>query len=463
MSGLRLHVSRPLRAGFIGLLLAAVLLGYPTHSPGAAEAGQSSVDVAVVPGFAPTPYNGNSGVPHLPINAPELAKYNFTELPADSVTSDALKNYDTVIVYGLLWSDIPSDGQAALNAFAMTHKVVIWDSDATEAQSYATFIHPFSTLSSGQSYQGKPSDSVVFIPKGVNFLASPNPASPYYLDPEQLVTDRDELNDMNAMPTGTNNWRPALIAANHGIPAGAWPIAWSYGVIGDHTGLTIYSGLDADAFPTQETLNNDRKELALDLAAPFLSTPAPCAPGCHLPPTGPSNPFASCTFHKISHHWAHGRIPVVLKTSLADGITARILDRFGQVLAKGSEQTGDHVSLVIPTRKLPANQTSRLRVVVLVHGQQACTNRFQVIKDQIRRPRLLLLATTDGLRNRLTLRVGEYVLMKVVAPHLHWITNGVPAQKVVHFSVPASVRKAQLTLRDRAGNTFTWRLSWNSG
>ena len=456
----RPRLARMLIAGAAALLLAVALLQYPAHSRGASGGGQPSSNVAVVPGFAPTPYKGNSGVPALPVGAPELAKYHFTQLPASSITAAALKNYDTVILYGILWSDIPSSGQTALNDFATKHKVVIWDADATAEQSYSSFIHPFSTVSSGQSYQGKPSDSVIYFPTGVDFLASSNPASPYYLDPNQLVTDRDELNDMNAMKLGTKNWRPALIAANHGIPAGAWPIAWSYGVIGDHTGMTIYSGLDADAFPTQEHLNNDRKELALDLAAPFRTTPAACAPGCHLPTVGSSHPFASCGFAKLPRPWTRGHIPVVLKTSLASGITARIVTRSGRVLARGSEHTGDLVPLTIPTKRLPANRVSRLRALVLVNGQKACTNNFQAVRDTVR-PGLLLLATTRGTRHLLTLRVSETSWMKVVAKHVHWRTNRVPAHRVAQFSLPASVKSAQLILHDRAGITVTRKLGWH--
>lgn len=458
--GVRSRLARILVAGSAALLLSAGLLGYPAHSPGASEDGTPSSNVAVVPGFAPKPYPGKIGVPPLPVNSAEVAKYHFSQLPANMVTAAALQNYDTVILYGILWSDIPSSGQAAINAFAATHKVVIWDADATDAQAYSNFVHPFSTLSSGQQYQGKPSDSVVSFPTGVDFLASSNPASPYYLDPVQLVQDRDELNDMNAVRAGTKDWVPPLVAANHGIPQNAWPIAWSYGVIGNQTGMTIYSGLDADAFNIKEKLNNDRKELALDLAAPFRSTPAACAPNCRLPTVGGGHPFASCGFASVSRHWAHGRIPVVLKTSLAAGITAQIVNRSGRVLARGSEQTGDRVRLVIPTKRLPSNRSSRLRALVFVNGVKACTNRFQLLKANTVRPQLMSLATKGGKRNLLTLRVSETSLMKVVARHLHWRTNQILANKVRQFSVPGSVRKAKLILRDRAGSIVVRKLIW---
>lgn len=459
----RSNVVRILVAGLAVLVLAGALLDYPGRSRGAAEAAQPSNNIAVVPGFAPKAYPGKEpGIPPLPVTAPGLDKYHWSQLPAASVTAAALNGYDTVVLYGILWSDIPSSGQAAIDNFAATHKVVIWDADATGAQTYAGFVHPFSTLSSGPHYQGKPSDSVVSFPTGVNFLASSDPASPDYLDPSQLIHDKDELDDMNGMTLKTSNWRPALIAANHGIPGGAWPIAWSYGKIGDHTGMTIYSGLDADAFPTQEKLNNDRQELAIELAAPVRSTPDPsCAPNCTLPPEGPSSPpQASCGLDSVSHHWGHGRLALMVKTSVASGITAKIVNRSGRVLASGSEQNTDLVPLVISTKKLPSNGSWRLRVLVFVKGVKACTNPFQLVKANNTRPRLMLIASAKGTRHLITLRVSEKSWMKVLAPHVHWRTNPVPANKVRQFSLSGSVRSAKLILHDRAGNTVVRRLVW---
>ena len=55
----------------------------------------------------------------------------------------------------------------------------------------------------------------------VDFLASSDPSSPYYLDPAQLVSDPSMINDMNAMKTGTKNWGPMLNATNANIPQAA--------------------------------------------------------------------------------------------------------------------------------------------------------------------------------------------------------------------------------------------------
>ena len=53
-------------------------------------------------------------------------------------------------------------------------------------------------------------------------------------------------------------------------------------MIGNHTGMTIYSGLDADAIDNSQLNPNDEiTELLLQLQAPFRTTPDPsCAPTC---------------------------------------------------------------------------------------------------------------------------------------------------------------------------------------
>lgn len=461
----RPRLARILIFGLAALVVSSTLLEHPAHSRGAPAGGHSSHNVAVVPGFTPAPYGAGAGVPPLPVTLKMYSKYHFTQLAANSVTTASLRGYDTVMLYGIRWSDIPSSGQAAINAFAAKHKVVIWDADATGAQTYSDFVHPFSTQSSGPRHHTAREAVAYFLQRG-DFLASSNPRSPYYLNPSQLVRDPDELNDMNAMNAGTAHWRPALLAANLKISHAAWPIAWSYGVIGNHTGMTIYSGLDADAFPANERLNNDRKELLLDLAAPFRSTSAPCAPHCRLGSSPITNPFTSCEIVKVPRHWTHGRIPLVVKTSDAADITAQLVTHSGKVLAKGVEK-GGLVPLVLPTKKLPANRTSRLQARVLVGSAEACVNPFQVAKVNNARPRLLLMATSrDPILHEpdqihlLTLRVSERSSLKIVARHLHWRTKRIPAAKVLQFRLPVSVRKVKVILRDRAGNTVTRSLSW---
>lgn len=473
-SQVRSHVSRILIAGITGLVLAAVLLENPAHSRGAsAAATRASSQVAVIPGFAPKAYPGTNGVPALPLTSPQLASYHFTQLAANKVTSAALSSYDTVFLYGIRWSDIPATGQAAINAFAATHKVVIWDADDTGAQAYSNFVHPFSTLAAGE--QGQPGASVVTYPAGTDFLASDNQSSPYYLDPNQLVNDKHMINHMDAMKTGTKNWAPALEAANHGIPNGGWVVAWTYGSIGNHTGLAVYSGIDADGMADALSPNYAVKELALDFAAPFRQTPdSSCAPSCKPPSGGGGgHTYARCRFaKKVPRHWVHGRVPVVLRTSIAAGITGQVLTRSGRVVARGREGNGELVRLVVRTTKLRSNRTSRLRAVIFVKGQLACTKRFRLKVDNVR-PRLLSLATTStGGAHLLELSVSETSSMSVVdragLVALHPLSGQavfrrplvIAAHRTIRMRLSASVKTARLVLRDRAGNTLVRRLVW---
>jgi hypothetical protein len=453
-------MSRILIAGIMGLLLAVLALEHPAHSRGAAVATQPSSQIAVIPGFAPKAYPGTNGVPPLPVSSQQLASYHFTQLPANQVTSAALSAYDTVLLYGIRWSDIPATGQAAINAFAATHKVVIWDADDTGAQTYSNFVHPFSTLASGE--HGQPGASVVTYTAGTNVLASDNPSSPYYLEPNQLVNDKHMINHMNAMKTGTNNWAPALQAANKDIPNGGWVVAWTYGNIGDHTGLAVYSGIDADGMADNLSPNYSVKELALDFAAPFRQAPdSACASSCQPPPgSGSGQTYAACSFAKrISHHWVHRRVDVVLKTSIAAEITGQVVTGTGRVVATGREGSGDLVRLPVRTTKLPSNRTSKLRAIIFVKGKPACTKPFRLKVDNVR-PRLLRLVTLSGGVHLLSLEVSEKVSVKIVGAHVHHPPVLIAARKTINLHLSASVRSARLILTDRAGNTVVRSLHW---
>ncbi len=405
-------------------------------------------------------------MPQLPIEAPQLSAYHFSQLPASQITTTALSPYDTAILYGIRWSDISTSGQAAINAFALTHKVVIWDADDTGSQNYSTFIHPFSEVASGENYPGKPNNSVVSFPTGLNFLASDKPNSPYYLDPNQFVTAPNEIKDMNAMVSGTKNWFPALIAANAKLRNGGWVLAWSYGVIGDHTGLTIYSGIDADTFrDTQLNPNNAVTELKLQLQAPFQETPnTSCAPECQPPPNSGGGPptHAACSFAKrVPNHWSHRRVPIWLKTSVAAGITGRVLSPKGHILASAKEKRGNLLHFNVPTRRLRTNHVSRLKALVYFNGQQACSKRFRLKVDNTP-PRLLSLRTTTlGGIHLASFRASEKSQMRIVGggpKYAHWVL--IASHRLINARLRGNVRRARLILRDRAGNKLVRKLIW---
>jgi hypothetical protein len=462
----RRRIVRIVIGGLAAALLSLALLqttgGSRSVAQAAASSGRSSSQVAVIPGFTAPKYTGFFGVPNFPVNAPQVSAYHFSQLATAQVTTASLANYDTVILYGIRWSDIPTSAQTAINTFAATHKVMIWDSDGTGAQTFGSFVHPFSDNAGGENFSGKANDSVVSFPSGNNFLASKNPSSPYYLDPNQLVTDRDEINDMNAMTTGTAKWVPALYAANKSIPKGGWPLAWTYGVIGNHTGLAMYSGIDADAFgDTSINPNNALKELQLQLKAPFLETPdQSCAPNCKLPSGGSGPPIASCSFAKpLPKHWVHGRVPLALKTSVAAAVTGKIVSGSGKTLAKGKEKNGV-IRLRVQTKHLPTNRTSKLQAEVFVKGQQACTKAFTLKVDNTP-PRLLMLKTNrSSSSDWVSLRVSEVSSLALQATGLHRKPVLVAANRTVNLHFSRALRSARLTVRDRAGNVRAYGLHW---
>jgi hypothetical protein len=449
-------------AAVAALLFSVAVLQDSDRSRGATPTGQPSVEVGVIPGFVSPTSPGYYGIPKLPVDDPSLAKFHFTAVPAANVNSAKLQQFDTVILYGIPWVKLSSKAQQAINGFAATGKVVIWDSDDLGPQNYANFIHPFSDAASGEN--GKANDSVVSFPGGNNFLASSNPSSPYYLDPKQLVANRNMINDMNAMKTGTKNWLPALVAQNQNIPEGGWALAWSYGVIGNHTGLTIYSGLDADAINnTQLNPNNEITELLLELKAPFFTTPdQSCSPNCGLPTSsGGGSTHAACSFAKpVPTHWVHGRVPISLKTSVADGITGRVLSPSGRLLAAGKERNG-LIHFRVRTRPLRSNHASRLRALVLVSGRRACGLSFRLKVDNTP-PRLLYLRTTTNSHGRrVSFRVSEGSQMRISGGgpnYRNWVA--VAPRRLINVRLPGSVRVARLILRDRAGNTLERKLVW---
>ena len=112
-----------------------------------------------------------------PSGESQLSGYHFSQLATNQVTAASLSSYDTAILYGIRWSDLSANGQAALNTFAATHKVLIWDADGTGPQTYSNFIHPFSDQASGEQ-NTNPQASVVSFPTGVNFLAMTSRVDP---------------------------------------------------------------------------------------------------------------------------------------------------------------------------------------------------------------------------------------------------------------------------------------------
>jgi uncharacterized membrane protein YgcG len=469
-------------------LTAAVLIG-ALSSP-ASAAPQSSVNVAVIPGFTPPIYSGTFGVPNFPTTAPGLSAYHFSQLSASGVTSAALQSYDTVILYGLRWGTLSPSAQAAINSFASTGKVVIWDADSTGAQDYSSFVHPFSTTASGES--GVKAGSVVTFIANENPLASSDPSSPLYLDPSSLVASTHLIGHMSVLNTGAAEWAPGLIAANPQIPDGGWALAWGYGKTGDHSGMVVYSGIDADAFNDSFSPNYALKELGIDLAAGFLRTAdTACAPTCSAPSVGATGgggtggggtggggtggggtggggtgggggqtSFAQCSLdRKAPASWVRGQIALYLKTSSASNLSVRTVTRSGKVVGTTVTLKPGHLKILVNTKRLPSNRVSNVFAVVYVSGAAAC--RVSVgLKVDNTPPRLLRVKAKRTLAaSVLSFGVTEASSLTIISGGHTQHLKVVPHKTIV-ISLPAGAGSAKLVLVDRAGNKSTRLVAW---
>lgn len=444
---------------------------------------RSSTKVAVVPGYTAPVYPGFFGIPVFPANA--LPGYQFTAVSSSNLTASKLRGFDTVMIYGLRWNTLSSDAQQAINDFAKTGKVIIWDSDATGPQDYSTFVHAFSTRASGE--YGSKAGALVTYPGNGNPLASSNPSSSLYLDPSALVASTHLVGHMSVMNAGAPEWAPGVIAHNPSIPDGGWVLAWGYGSTGDHSGMVIYSGLDADAFNDAAKPNYAIKELQIELAASFSATAdTTCSPNCAAPPVagsgsggsgggggtggsgggtgggggGGTGTFAQCSLATPAPKtWVHSTVSLIVKTSVATGLKVRALDPTGHqlVLGKATKKVGRY-ALDVNTRRLKSNKRSRVLVVVEVGAKRACSLAV-LLKVDNTAPRISIASARRALTEvNVGFRVSEGVTATIVSgTHVRRVRAA--AGKAVHIMIPAGATSVRITARDRAGNTTTRRLT----
>ncbi len=456
------------------LAAAAVLAKTSTVAHATASDSAPSANVALVPGFHAPKYSPTETLPGFP--TAELPGYHFGAVPLGSVTTANLSGYDTLVVYGLRWGDLSSSEQAAISAFAQTGKVIIWDADSTGAQDYGSFVHPFSTKSSGA--KGGSYGSVVRFPDG-SPLASSNPSSALYLDPAALSASTHLIGHMNVLVSPAAGWSPGLLAANGKIPDLSSVVAWGYGSTATHAGMVIYSGIDADAFDDSASPNYAIKELGIQLAAPFSRTgDASCAPNCSPPPSsgsgggggggasggggGPTSPtFAQCSFTKQPPKaWVHGYFFLSLTTSVANGITGTVKSSTQRVIATGTPSLPGHLALHVNSRLLPSNKVSTVKADVLVNSAVACTLTARIRVDNVKPKAFGLKTKRTAHGNVLTFRSIEPVRIWLATPHHQFGTFSRRHSGRTTLKFPRKITAGTLRLVDRAGNTTRIKVTW---
>ena len=91
---------------FRALIIAVIAaVGASTGSAHPASV-RPSANVVVIPGFQPPRYPGTVGIPAFPRDAPALSNFRFSQLGSSAITTAALQQYDTVILYGLRWATL---------------------------------------------------------------------------------------------------------------------------------------------------------------------------------------------------------------------------------------------------------------------------------------------------------------------------------------------------------------------
>ena len=310
------------RLGRLGALWVFVVASAFAWAPSASAASQPSQAVGVIPGpivttdshapcgkFIAPDYGINEpgeSLPGLEINWFErvpgdctstgytwagVGLFNRSTLAIDGVTPAALAGFDTLVLYGARWSSFDAASKAAINDFARTHKVVIWDSDSTvekpgpdhvlHGQDYSTYLVPFVTFASGGQ---KASSETPAIVVGGDLLNSPTAINDAW-----LANEPHAIGDMTVMRgVDPSAWTVSIYAHNATLAAapGGAPsdivLAWARGDQATGTGLTIYSGIDADALdltatqlgpiPRNEALASFQNQLAA-----AWCTAAPCS------------------------------------------------------------------------------------------------------------------------------------------------------------------------------------------
>jgi hypothetical protein len=164
----------------------------------------------------------------------------------------------------------------------------------------------------------------------------------------------------------------------------------------------------------------------------------------------------------VPTYWVRRLVPIVLKTSVAAGISGNVLasqhDFVGhhQVVATGNGQTSGVLQLPVNTTWLRSNHQSHLVAWVYVKGVKACSLSFRLNVDNDP-PRLLLIrALAVARRHLVVFKVNEKGFMRIVgggARYSHW--RPIPAGRTIQVLLPRHLRHARLIVRDRAGNQLS--------
>jgi hypothetical protein len=476
------HRQRVVRAALLASI-AWVCLPVAAHAD-AVPAPSSSVALVV---------GTTHSLPPVPTGSFQTGFYDFRQfawssLQVADLTTAALAPYDTLMLYGVNWSKLTADQHAAVDAFAQTGKVVIWDADAVLPDGgngdYSDFIHPFETTASGAHAS---SDGAAVVASGAagNPLASSDPTSPLYINMAELSGTRHAIGDMSVLNPldASGDWTASLTGQHKSIEAGSWVVAWGYGVTSTHAGMTIYSGLDGDALCRSDgttcspgtATNWTRQELYLQLAAPFYRSAAPCAvtSSCTPPPPPPppggggtggdgsggtssgSPQAAVCALAApVPRGWVHGTITVRISTTASGASALALQTPGGRTIASRALAGAGSAAIKVDTTRLLSNHRDGL-IARVGNGQGiACSVAFALPVDNVKARVLGLTIHRVGRVHVVRFRPSEAVKARLlIRSKGTWHTLRAGIRATLRTSL--QVATAKLVLVDRARNVTT--------
>ena len=223
-------------------LVAALALVLFAALASAASAASQSQNVALVPNAGENEQGGGSPLPLT--NFPNGYAPSFTDVSLAALedpNSNPIVGMDTVVLVTCNTGELMADATAKsrLQSFVTGGgKLIISDAECNSPPpDYSGFFFPFETSTPGQA--GATGGTLDIVED--SSLASPNPASPSYINGDAVGNDTDAIGDANVMTTLDQNWCLAVRASNS---LGAVGPVEAYVHFGN--GLIIWWGLDTD-------------------------------------------------------------------------------------------------------------------------------------------------------------------------------------------------------------------------
>jgi hypothetical protein len=228
-------------APWIALVVGCVTLTLATAVPAvpALAATQRSRNVAIVLG------EGTESAGTLPTGgavagdeADSFEEFSFTDLTQEQIQTSILSSYDTVVLNQVFTQSLTEAQKQAISSFVTSGgKLIIHDADGTEGNSYTWLPVP---AESGVSCEncGNLGGEATIVEN--NTIVSNEPASPSYINVDELPGNSDAVGDANLLVSNDPRWDVDIFATN------GLGVKGAVDAYAEDGGLILYNGFDTD-------------------------------------------------------------------------------------------------------------------------------------------------------------------------------------------------------------------------